>query len=575
MKRFLSILLTLVLSLSIVAAIPAYATETNAFKVGDNTFATLAEAYASLPAEGGVIELVSDYESETDVGLVFDKPVVIKSTDGQKYKLTLTAPTEALAKWIKSTAALTIKSIDLSTSRGIEMTNAPFTIEDSTVLMHTLLTGESLKGNNSYPFLSQEGNVATITRTSIEQNSVNQSKSRPDYSCNKEIDGTNAIRLWGKTVTLNILDNSSVSLTGTHSNKMVANHVIFIDYFDNKTEGTDATITVGKNCTVTNALKQGGPNDPGGKRPAICIYLRTGANPTAEGIAPSTLNLTLEEGSRLEVLSPVIGNSNTKAGWVMANGKDVYYEDVTVIDNGCTYAVCAPYLYEQANLGSSQFDSKIMYFPKISNATDEMVFHADNVVDSIPNLGSFKLPEAEVLYEFTFGVGPAPLEPLVANIEGAAIRTDAPYGIRFGATVDKVTYDAFVADGSTIVFGLAISSYEIAFGGDFHDDYALLIEDGTVRVMDEITVDGLAEDNTFSFSVFFTEEMEDLLTTTYYASAYYTITYANGKTETVFAETVNVRSIYDVASAYKTKADAGEEGFPQIDYINEIVTACA
>ena len=407
MKRLLSIFLTVVICLSIVASIPAFAADDDAFKVDNTTYPTLAEAYEALPEEGGVIELIANYESATDVGLTFDKPVTIKSEEGTICEIKLTAATEAGARWIKSTAALNIMGIKLETTRGIEMDNAPLTITDSTVLMNPTWSSENKTAYGIFSFLDQKGSTATFVRSTIEHRFINKSSSNANYTANKEIYGANAVRLWGEEVSLVLEDNSTLKSTGRYTNTGNANHVILVDYFDGAHEGTAANITVGENCAIINALTQGGVNDNGGKRPATCVYVRTGSNEPASGYKPSTLTVTLENNSRLELNTPVVGYSTVKSGWLMANTKDKYAEDITVIDNGCTFAVKTPYTYGTSNVGSNHFDMGVVYFPNISNAAEGATFNDTTNDLTYPNLGSFTAT-ANISYEFKFGTPPAP-----------------------------------------------------------------------------------------------------------------------------------------------------------------------
>ena len=252
------------------------------------------------------------------------------------------------------------------------------------------------------------------------------------------------------------------------------------------------------------------------------------------------------------------------------------YDDAThytVNDNGCEYIVNSP--EKKSNSGNIK-DGCLMYFPTVADESGEKMFYATNA-EPVANGGTMELT-AGTVYTFKYGIPPA---PLLENISGASIRTDNPYGIRFGATVDKDTYDALVAEGKTVKFGMIVTNNELlTLDSNFFDAYDALEAGVDYIKMDLITYEQLAEDGTYSLSTYIendptlAEAGKEALTTTLYACAYYEVTDAEGNTETVFSESSNARSIYDVAKTYKTNADNGVEGYEQLDFINNIVSVC-
>ena len=564
MKKLLSVLLTLVLVVSALAVIPVSAEDVKPFTVGEEAFATLAEAYDALPEEGGVITLTADYTTETDVGLAFEKPVTIKAAEGTDYTITVNAAESPYARWITVTAAkLVIENIDLNLTRGFKLENgAELNVVNSTVTMELAYTTKPTEGiGGAFAFTDIASSKAVLDHTTVNYCMDTQNKNVTVYA--------QPTRLYGTNAELTLINASSITSTSDTDNGTTTNYICLIDYADNgstSTEGTTATINVGKNCSLVNKMYQTGDQ---GKRNRGIIFSRGSST-------PHQITVNLDEGSTLEIDSSILTYSTSVPGWIVGNG--TYTDKYTVNDNGCTYIVRSE---KKHSASGSIKDGCLMYFPKVVTDNTEATFY--DVNDSsitVENGGSYTIAK-QVRYEFKFGTPPAPLAPLLTNIAGASIRTDAPYGIRFGATVNADTYAALVAEGATIKFGMALVPYEVAFSGKFFEDYDLLIEDGTVVLMDEITVDALADDGSYSLALYITDDEtleasgKDVLTATIYACAYYTVTYADGTSETVFADNANARSIYDVASAYKTKADAGEAGFPQIDFVDRIVATCA
>ena len=87
MKKLTSIMLAVLMVLTAcVTVLPVSAADGDPFQVGEDTYATLAEAYAALPDEGGTITMQNDYNA-TGVSLInitINKPITI---EGQNHRI--------------------------------------------------------------------------------------------------------------------------------------------------------------------------------------------------------------------------------------------------------------------------------------------------------------------------------------------------------------------------------------------------------------------------------------------------------------------------------------------------------
>ncbi len=562
MKKLLSILLTLVLTLSIVAALPVHAEETKPFKVGETTHATLADAYAALPEEGGAIELTADYTSDTDVGLTFAKPVTLKSTEGQKYTINLTAAPAKDSRWIKTTAALTLENVTVNLTRGIEVSGGDVLVKNSNV---NFSIAPFKTSNTIEHWVSDGHDLFVITSNKLTLDGTAVTYHTDLLVASGALANTNlniaVVKMSGGTdtapVTLDLVNGSSITKTGWASCRDLGITAIQL------VADTRGSINIGDGCSVSVDLKC---DNVRSVRPVSCIALSS---------SNAKASVTLGKDSVLSLGNSFITTNNSGyPGWVMVSGASEPGEAITVTDNGCTYKVTPNSSFSNSN--TTRFKPNLIPFHNISNATEgDAYYTADGTTYAA---GQTHQLTAGQSYEFKFGKAPA---PLLENISGASVRTDDPYGIRFGATVGKEAYDALVAAGNTVKFGMIVTNNELlTLDSNFFDAYDALEAGVDYIMMDLITYDQLAEDGTYSLSTYIendptlAEAGKEALTTKLYACAYYEITDAEGNTETVFAESSNARSIYDVAKAYKTNADNGVEGFEQIDFINNIVSVC-
>ena len=292
MKKLLSILLTFVLALSVVAALPVHAEETAPFKVGEATFSTLADAYAALPEAGGTIELTANYESATDVGLTFAKPVTLKSTDGQKYTITVTAAPSPSSWWISASADLTIENVDVATTRGIQITGGDFLLKNSVFDMkYDYTSARDTRGEFAFIRLTG-GSTATLSGTTVtyELNTNNANISV----------GAHIVYIYGNTKnTFTLTDNSSITSKSDTTNAS-ANTMVMIDGADGNdaTKGSKAEINVGEGCSLKNYMNMG---SVAGIRPLNIIVARVNNQTVGADI-----NINLAKGSTLDIRSNIV-----------------------------------------------------------------------------------------------------------------------------------------------------------------------------------------------------------------------------------------------------------------------------
>ena len=170
-------------------------------------------------------------------------------------------------------------------------------------------------------------------------------------------------------------------------------------------------------------------------------------------------------------------------------------------------------------------------------------------------------------------------------VDGASIRTEAPYGIRFTANVNKTLYEQLVAADANVEFGIVLGAKRYIYGEDFFTDldnypypenYAKMVYTGD-QLKDQ-TVAG-TDVKQFRAAIYIKGD-ENLANagktqfeTQMTANAYFTIHMADGSTQTIWADydaDNNTRSLYDVAKAYVElvgKDNAGET-------INHIISVC-
>ena len=182
--------------------------------------------------------------------------------------------------------------------------------------------------------------------------------------------------------------------------------------------------------------------------------------------------------------------------------------------------------------------------------------------------------DEKTYYIFKFSIPEIPA--VLTNGEGASIRTDAPYGIRFYTKVNTESYERMMAkeEIKSITFGMVVTSEEVFFSNSFFDSYSSYTN-GVEYVAKEFTIDQIEEDGTFSVSAYIKGDPmtdkngADALKTTYSACSYYKVEYTDGSSAYIFSDfdaTESARSFYDVAKAYK------EANLPDNALINGIVS---
>ena len=503
--------------------------------VGGEDFETLADAIAAA-ADNATIILNRDYTSATDTGIVTDKALTIKSAEGEKYTVTISAASETDARWIKTAANLTLENIVIETTRGIEISSADLTLKNVTATM----TGEkgSASGQATHSFIKATGADVVLNNTTITQ---------------KVISFAQAVCLMGES-TLELISNSHIVSQGnvTQSSSLARSMTVVADVSGTANK---VYITVGDGCSISNENTRTSSS----LRPAAAIAVWRSGSTTTE----DQLIVTLKNGSKLSVLTQVVSYSGYRSGWFSnIETAGAATAGITVVDEGCTYAV--KYVKSVDN-SESRFDHGKIYFPTISTTDTDKKFISSTGDVPVDNGGSYVIPVGDYgkIIEFKFT---APATPLVTNIAGASIRTDSPLAIRFGATVNAEEYAKLVAEGKTVKFGMIITP-DASVIENFVDVYSWNIgEPDADFICAEWTYEELNANGEYSLSMYVPgdDNMENIsaeyLTKTFYGCAYYIV---DG--EYVMAEEAVARSIYDVANAYKTTVSADNA------YINSIV----
>ena len=137
----------------------------------------------------------------------------------------------------------------------------------------------------------------------------------------------------------------------------------------------------------------------------------------------------------------------------------------------------------------------------------------------------------------------APVTMGVTNEAGASIRLDLPTGIRFGTQIDKTFYETL---GASAVYGVRVARKDVLNGGSF----AALTEANSVSYTSAKEGFRWVTEGEFFRTVLMNINEANYQTELSW-SAFVTVTYADGKTATYYAdytEADNCRSLAQVAS---------------------------
>ena len=512
----------------------------DAFKVGENTYETLSEAITAANADDTIY--VQRDVSVSETNLTVDKNLTIKSTDGEKFTITVVAAQTQNARWIKSSANLTIENVTIDTAQGIEATVGTLTLKNVTATMTgTSAATYTSKEYGDYAFIAANNATVILDASEITHN-VNANG--------------NAIYLAGTDTTFTMTNGSTVTAKGETSITAVRRQFTVFANGGNS-DGT-IKINIGDGCRLVNQM------NGSSLRPTGLIMLHNLDSTTEE-----RFNITLENGSELYLNTKIVSNNSPLYPGFISNSltlEENYGQVIT--DNGCTYIA----KHIAADNAGTVVDSGITYFPYVSaNETnaDYKFVNADG--ETVDNGGSYQCTAGEeVSFKFQ-----SPAKPLLTNTVGASIRTDEPYGIRFRGEVNKDVYNALIADETvkSVTFGMMVLNRLADFEELMYDGEA-----GVDYFNAEYRFDELTSDGTYTMAIYFTDDTllansgKDLFTAKMYACAYYVVEYENGTDDVVFAdfnETDNARSIYDVAKAYKTLPTYTETAF-----VENIISVC-
>lgn len=369
MKKLLAIFLTVVmLVLSVTSAIPVFAAD-GPFVVGGTNYATLAEAVTNASAND-TIYLAADYTSADDVGITVDKALTIKSVEGQKYTITLTAVAEASARWIETSANLTIENISVSSLRGIETTDGTLSLNGVKMDMSSTATLSDLNNTGSHAMIVATNATVNLSDTEMYQNIQKSGV---------------AVVLNGTNTTLTLSNNSSITAEGTNQDGIGYAAVVFVR--DLASAGK-TTINVGKDCSINNKMTGSS------LRPSACV--RTTSCSTADRVV-----INLEEGSTLymnnKTVEYTVSDKTYYPGWISDNWGATFTSAIQVNDSGCTYA--AKYV---EGTTETRFNPGVIHFPNVKTTEDTSNYKfVSNNEDLIDNNGSYKLTK-DILIKFRF-----------------------------------------------------------------------------------------------------------------------------------------------------------------------------
>ena len=154
-----------------------------------------------------------------------------------------------------------------------------------------------------------------------------------------------------------------------------------------------------------------------------------------------------------------------------------------------------------------------------------------------------KLYSPTEVIKLTAAIAFAPVTMGVTNEAGASIRLDLPTGIRFGTQIDKTFYETL---GASAVYGVRVARKDVLNGGSF----AALTDANSVSYTSAKEGFRWVTEGEFFRTVLMNINEANYQTELSW-SAFVTVTYADGKTATYYAdytEADNCRSLAQVAS---------------------------
>jgi hypothetical protein len=462
--------------------------------------------------------------------MVVDKDLTLKGIGDVK----ITATTANKYYWIKSlTATLNIENITLDIASG------GITITNGGNLNMTNVHAEA-KFRPVFKISNTEGlSTATIKDSTVAMTATTQQQS--------------AIILEGAGEhVLNLEGNTVVKRTSALSGWMPYDDAVIAVWY-NAADSIN-TINIGEGVTL---LGQHGADSNAATKvntPSCIVY----CNDLAVGKAAGKLTVNLAAGSKMEF--DRINDGQNKNVFINLLGDT---KNVTINDNGCIFKAGKDALAAGVVLPTCVSDGNGGSALGFNVSNDTMTFAEECV----------KADATEAL-EFTAFFFDAEGFKL---LDGASIRLEKPYGIRFTAQVSSELYETLKALDPNVEFGMILAPTRKVFNGFQPDEMAA--RDKAVIKCEKWAVENVNGIYAYTGAIYLADDAllanadEATFEAKISAMAYVKFT-VNGETRiiyTTYDETVNSRSILDVATAY---CQDTVNGSTQNAIVNYIIAVC-
>ena len=361
----------------------------------------------------------------------------------------------------------------------------------------------------------------------------------------------NIIILEGQgTHTLNLTGNTVLQKEGILSTWCAYNDSVIAVWYN--ANNSVNTINVGENVKIIG--KHGADAAGKANTPSLIVYCNGGL--AGESVGAGNLTVNLAEGSTLEF--DRANDGENKNVFINLTGDA---SKVTINDNGCIYKANADSLKAGVVLPSCVTDGNggkpLGFYMNGANPTFALEYvnaEATEAVEFTPfffNADGFKL------------------------IDGASIRLEKPYGIRFSAQVSAELYNTLKALDENVEFGMILAPTRKVFDGFNPDEMA--DRDKAIIVCNKWAVENVDGIYGYHGAIYISDDQllasadEATFEAKISAMAYVKFT-VNGETRIIYTEydpAVNSVSILDVAQGYYNDTVNGSTENAIVNYIIE------
>ncbi|MBQ8849394.1 MAG: hypothetical protein IJ011_03555 [Clostridia bacterium] len=493
------------------------------FRLNDTYYATFEAALEAAEADS-TIYMLADVSTATQ-SIAIAKNITLKGVGD----VTLTHTASNNSYWISSvTATLTIEDMNFVIGCG------GITVSDNGNINMTSVNADAKRR----PMLKVSNKTGTSTATITDSNISFTGTAQLQNCIILEQTGNHVLNLVGKTT---VSRTSALADWNAYNDGVIA---VWYSIGEGK-----STINLGENATIL--AQHGAENVKVANIPSCIVYCNDGL---AGGVGAGTLELNLAKGSKMEF--DRINDGENKNVFINLMGDT---KNVTVNDSGCIYKANKDSLVAGVVLPTCVSDGKggaALGF----NVNGDGVTFAEEYVKA-------DATEAAEFTAFFFDADGFKL------IDGASIRLEKPYGIRFSVEVSAELYTTLKALDPNVEFGMILAPTRKVFDGFKPDEMA--DRDKAVIKCENWAVENVNGIYGYNGAIYISDDQllktadEATFEAKISALAYVTFT-VNGETRTIYTtydETVNSRSILDVAQSYYNDTVNGSTENAIINYI--------